>query len=126
MTARPLILSVLCIFSWIYFGMIALVFLFAAVYSGRITGLAHQYLSERVLTKGLTLGFSLTGFFLHGASFTGVILLWNLRKTGYYFFSIPALLIVFLHLFRSDISWFATALYVLLIIAFGIYYRRMD
>ncbi|MFH1160719.1 MAG: hypothetical protein V1733_07210 [bacterium] len=124
MRIRPLVLSALCIFSWIYFGLMALLFLTAALYNGWITEIVHQYLPESALSEGVTLGLFLTGFLLHATSFAGVIFLWKLRKIGYVLFSIPALLVVLVHLFRSDISWIVTALYILLVISFGIYYRR--
>ncbi|MBN1198080.1 MAG: hypothetical protein JXA23_01920 [Bacteroidales bacterium] len=122
---RPLLVSLLCFFSWIYYGILTGLFLLALFYSGWISEVIHQYLPDG---KGTTLPVSLLFFgmfLLHGTAFTGVIFLWYGRSKGYLVFAIPTILITVSHLFRPDISWISTAIYTILVILFGIYYRQL-
>ena len=125
-SGRPLWLSALCIFSWILYGCLAALFILALFYTGWITELIVQYVPDKSWVSGEVILLFLCGFMLYVIAFTGVILMWKLRRTGYYLFTIPTLLIAAFHLFRPDISWISTALYILLVILFGIFLRRMS
>lgn len=122
---RPLLLACLCIFTWIYYGVMALLFILALFYSGWITQTINHYIPDGGWTKGeITLLF-LGLFLLYGIAFAGVVFLWNRRPKGYYLFSIPTILIAVLHLFRPEISWLSTAVYAILVILFGLFYREI-
>ena len=125
-SGRPLWLSALCIFSWILYGCLAALFILALFYTGWITELIVQYVPDKSWVSGEVVLLFLGGFMLHVIAFTGVIFMWKLRRIGYYLFTIPSLLIAAFHLFRPDISWISTALYVLLVVLFGIFLRRMN
>lgn len=122
---RPLLLSLLCFFAWIYYGILTLLFLLGLFYSEWISEVIHQYLPQEgnaaIPVYLLFLGL----FLLHGTAFSGVILLWKLRPAGYIIFAVPSILIALFHLFRPDISWASTAVCAILIILFGLYYRMM-
>jgi len=123
---RPLWLSALCIFSWIYYGCLAALFILALFYTGRITALIVQYVPDKSWVPGEVILLFLGGCLLHLIAFTGVIFIWKLRRTGYYLFTVPTLLIAVFHLLRPDISWISTALYIFLVILFGIFLRKMN
>jgi len=122
---RPLLLSLLCLFTWIYYGLLAIFLLLALCYSGWITGVIRQYIPEQNGSKGLMILLFSGLFMLHAAGFSGVILMWNLRRTGYYIFSVSTLLITLFHLFRPEISWLSTAVYVILVFLFSMLIRQM-
>ena len=122
---RPLLLSVLCIFAWIYYGIMASLFLLALFYSGWITEIINQYITDDSWSTTQTVLLFLSMFALHAIAFSGVVLLWNGRRTGYYLFAIPSILITVFHLFRPEVSWLSTAVYAILVILFGLFYRHM-
>jgi Kef-type K+ transport system membrane component KefB len=62
---RPVLLSVLCIFSFIYFGFLTVVFLVGIFYSGTITEVIDQYAPEEIFTKTQIRMVFTGGFFLH-------------------------------------------------------------
>ena len=123
---RPLWLSALCILSWIYYGLLAALFILVLFYTGWVTELVVQYVPDKSWVSGEVILVFLGGCLLHLIAFTGVIYMWNLHRVGYYIFTIPTLLIAAFHLFRPDISWISTAMYILLVALFGIFLRRMN
>jgi drug/metabolite transporter (DMT)-like permease len=123
--ARPLILTVLCLFSFIFFGLIALIFLMAMLYTGSIAGMVLQYMPENSLTRAGVFFFTFGGFLLHVLSFSGTILLWKMKRKGYILFGISTVLIAGYQLFSATISPLTTAVYVFLIFAFGFFLKKM-
>lgn len=121
---RPLLLAVLCFFTWIFYAVMASFFLLALFYSGWITDIINQYIPDGNWTKAQVSLLFLGLFVLHGTAFSGIILLWNGNSTGYILFSIPTILITVFHLFRPEIPWFTTAIYAILVILFGFFSRQ--
>ena len=121
---RPLFLELLCIFSFVFFGMITLLFLFSVFYSGWIGDVVNQYTLQNSYSKTQILIITLGGFILHTTAFAGAILIWNLKKSGYYLFSISTLITAVYHLFHHNIPVSYTILYISLVILFGLFYRK--
>lgn len=121
---RPLLLSLLCIFSWIYYGILASLFLAALFYSGWITDVINQYIPDKNWSKTIVSLLFLSMFLLHAIAILGVVLLWKGRPKGYYLFAISTIIITICHLFRPEISWLSTAVYTILILLFGFFYRE--
>ena len=121
---RSVLLSALCIFSFVFYGLISLIFLFALFYSGWISEVRNKYLPEGQQSKEMIILITTCGFLLHLISLTGSIKMWYRRKSGYLMLSISTLIITLFQLFSDRISILTTAVYITLIILFGIYYRR--
>jgi hypothetical protein len=121
---RPLVLELLCIFSFIFFGMITILFLLSVFYSGWITDVVNQYTLQDRYPKTQILIITLGGFILHATAFAGAIQIWNLKRSGYYLFSISVLIIAVYHLFHHNIPVSYTSLYIALAILFGLFYRK--
>jgi len=126
MRDKSLLFTVLCVFSWVFFAGLAAVFLVASLYGKWIADLVRLYLPDTSLNEWLSRCIFFTGFLLHAISFTGTILLWKQRRLGYYLVAVPSLLVAAVHLFQPQISWLFTSLYILLIVFFGLYYRKME
>lgn len=122
---RPLLLTLLSLFTWIYYGIMASLFFLALFYSGWITDVINQYIPDGSLSKTQVSIVFLCLFLFHGIAFAGIILLWKGRPAGYYLFSVPTILITLFHLFRPEISWISTAVYAILVVLFGLFYRQM-
>lgn len=122
---RPLLLSLLCLFSWIYYGLTGFLFLLALLYSGWIAEVISQYIPDQSLSPIQTSLLILGLLLLHAVAIAGTILLWIGKPAGYYLFSVPTILLASFHLLRPEISWISTAVYAILIILFGVFYRKL-
>jgi hypothetical protein len=121
---RPLFLSVLCIFVFVFYGLISLFFIVALFSSGWISEVRNKYLSEGTESKQTIILITAAGFLLHLISLIGSINIWFRRKYGYLMLSVSTLIIALFQLFSDRFSIFTTAVYIGPIILFGIYYRR--
>jgi hypothetical protein len=122
---RPLFLTVLCLFSFVYFGLLSLLYLAGLFNSGWITSVTNQYLPTGNISNAQTLFIFMAGFSLHCLSFTGILLIWNLRKTGYYFLGLSCLVIAAFQLFNPLTAITSIAIYIILVFLFGIFYKRL-
>jgi len=121
---RPVFLTMLCVFAYIFYGLISLLFLAALFSSGWISEVRNKYLPEGTESKQMIILIIAAGFLLHLISFIGSIKIWYCRKSGYLMLSISSLIIALLQLLSEKISIFTTAVYICFILLFGIYYRR--
>ena len=121
---RPLFLSLLCIFSFIFYGILSILFLLSIFYSGRITHVINIYRPEGSGEIEMVPLIAIAGFVLHASAFAGSINIWYRRKTGYIIFSVATLIITVYQLAFDRISILTTSVYILLIILFGLYYKR--
>lgn len=122
---RPVLLSVLCVFSFVYFGVVSLLFLAGLLNSGLITEVTRQYLTAGDNTRVQTLFIFGAGFLLHSLSLAGIYMIWNLRRTGYFLLGFSCLLISVFNLFNPLTAIASTAVYIALVILFGIFYRNL-
>ena len=123
--SRPIILTIFCLFGFMYFALLALLFILATFYSGWITEVTNKYVPAEAVTKAQVLLIFFTGALLHLVAFAGLVLLWNMRRTGYYLMGIPCLAVACYHLFQPGLSISATIIYILFIIIFGFFFRRL-
>jgi len=123
--SRPIGLSIFCLFGFVYFTLLSLLFILAIFYSGWITEVTNKYVPAEIVTRTDMLLFLLTGAILHLIAFAGLIFIWNMRKIGYFLLGIPCLVVASYHLLQSQISIYNTLVYIIFIIVFGLYYRRL-
>ncbi|MCX6247404.1 MAG: hypothetical protein NTW10_06700 [Bacteroidetes bacterium] len=122
---RPFLLTLLCLFSFVFSGLITLLFLLALLWSGTIADMVLRYAPENS-ASGITVFFyTLAGFLLHALSLTGIILIWRMKRIGYLLFGISFLIIAGYQLIASQISPLTTGFYIGLIIAFGLFLRKL-
>ena len=122
--SRPFFLTLISLFSWVFFGLLSILFLTGIFWSAWVTRVTNHYIpSETWSVTQVRLIFA-AGFLLHLLAFTGIILTWNMKKTGYYLLAISCLVIAAAQSLQPQIAASATALYILFILAFGIFYRK--
>lgn len=124
-TRRPFLLTVLCLFSFIFFGLISVFFLLALLYSGSITDMVLRYAPEFSVKSYTVVIYILGGLFLHALSLTGTILIWKMKRVGYLLFGTSSLIISIYQLFATKISPLTTAFYIVLILAFGFFLKKL-
>lgn len=121
---RPVFLSMISVFAFVFYGLLSLLFLFAFFYSGWISEVRNKYLPEGTESKQMVFLITAGGFLLHLISLIGSINIWYRRRSGYLMLSISTLIIALFQLLSDRISVFTTAVYICFIIFFGIFYRR--
>ena len=123
--SRPVLLSVLCLFSWVYFALIAIIFLLATFNSVSITRVLNTYIPQQVTSQTQVLLLFLTGFFMNVIGLVGGILVWNLRRVGYYILALDCLALAAYQLLLPHAAISTTAVYVLLVFLFGAFFRKL-
>lgn len=122
---RPFLLTVISLFSFVFFGFIAGLFLLAVFYSGWITEVVNKYTPEDMESRAQITAFVLFGFLFHASSLAGVVMMWLMKRKGYYVFAISCLIITGYQLSQAKISFTTTVVYILLIIFFGIFFKKL-
>jgi len=122
---RPVFLTILCLFSFVYFFLWSALFLLATVYSGSVTEVVNRYAPEGAFSRTHILLIFLSGFIFHAMAFTGAILIWRLRRLGYFLLGAACLIIGSYQLSQPQISLNSMSVYIVLIILFGLFYRRL-
>jgi hypothetical protein len=122
--SRPVFLTALCLFSFVYFGVFTILFLLGLFYSGTITTVIAKYLPAEAHSSSVVHWIFAGGFLSHLLGFIGSVLLWKLRKSGYFLIAGICLIVAVFQTFRPDISVASTAVYILLLLLFGVFFKR--
>jgi hypothetical protein len=122
---RPVLLSLLCLTGFVYFLVLSVLLVIAVFYSGWISEVTNKYAPVRLVSPSKLLLIFLGAALLHMVSFAGLVLIWKLKKTGYYLLSIPCFLIACYFLLLPEVSPSTVIIYILFIFAYGFYYRRL-
>lgn len=119
----PFLLSLLVVFSLVFFGLISMLFLISLFYSGSIIRVINEYIPEGSVHPAKVILITIAGFLLHGTAFTGTLLMLKMKKAGYFLFGIAALIICSYQLFQDNISVLTSLIYISLIILFSFFYK---
>jgi hypothetical protein len=121
---RPVLLTIICLFGWVYFFVLSSLFLLGLLRSGWVTEALNLYAPVSLYSKTtVTLILGINAL-LHILAFSGIIIMWNLRKYGYYIFGGSVLVIAFYQLYMPHVAFSATFIYIVLLVLFGLYFRR--
>lgn len=124
---RPLGLSVLLLFSFVYNGLLLLAMIAALFSVNIVQSILQQYYKHIYISHTSALMFAVTGTLIFGVSFWGLILLWKLKRKGFYFYASAQVVMLasLMFIFKSfDVVNIAIALLVIIII--GLYSKNMD
>jgi|GEM_PF-668414 len=124
---RSLGLSILLIFSLVYNGIILLFVILGLFFPGILQELLQTYYKQFYVSKSLSfLIISLAAIIL-GGSFYGLVLLWRLKKRGYYYFVIAqAIILNVLVLVLHSYDWINIGIVITIIVILGFSIRNMD
>jgi len=127
-TQRPTFLTVLCILSFIGSGLATLLFLISLVAAGAIMDFMGSNPGMPEVSTGSGTMFFLVSFILALGSLTGAILMWNLKKTGFYLYVAANVVAIFTPLMFStgNIGWFGLVITVLFIVLYGLNFKHME
>ena len=122
---RPFLLTALCIFSFIFFGLISLLLLASLLFSGSFRELINTYVTGDPVSFGILFSLLLAMFLLTAAAFAGTFLMWRMNRKGYYLFGIPVLAICCFQLVQKEVPVFTTWILVLFLLLFGLFYKKL-
>jgi hypothetical protein len=122
---RPFFLTLLCLFAIAFFGLISLLILISLLYSGTFRDLINTYIIGEPVTWASVFFILLLLLILYGSSVAGVLLMWRMRRPGYYLFSIPVLAISVFQLLQKEIPVLSTGILIALLVLFGIFIKKM-
>ncbi|MCX6281082.1 MAG: hypothetical protein NTU51_03900 [Bacteroidetes bacterium] len=121
---RPFFLEVLCIFSWVYFFVFSMLFMAGFLWSGWVTDAINLY-APVSRYSGLDVKLRLAAYaVLFILAFSGIILIWNLKRTGFYLYGVSSITIAFMQLLLPGVTFSGTIIIIVLLILFGLYFRR--
>ena len=117
---RPFFLTFLCIIGFTYTILFSLLFLAGMLYSTGISGMLNNYLQVYDLSIMNFFLFSIGGFFIFFATFTGVLLMWKMQWLGFYIYSVSAIIFIALEViiagfYLPDIAMHGTFIFLFFI-----------
>lgn len=95
---RPTFLTVLCILTFIGSGISTLVLLLAVVAFGAVSGLLES-IPGMAVGNGLGIVYFIISFLLAFGSLLGAIMMWKLKKSGFYLYSVANIIAFILPMF---------------------------
>jgi hypothetical protein len=123
---RPLGLSLLLIFSFVYNGLLMIVMVAGLIFPDIVQNILQQYYKQIYISGTAAILFTLAGLIVFGISFLGLILLWRYKRRGFTYYALAQVILLFalVVILRSyDYTNIAIALAVLVI--FGLYAKNM-
>jgi hypothetical protein len=120
---RPFFLTALCLASFIFFGLISLLLLVSLLYSGSFRNLINTYVTGAPVSFVGVFFVLLLMCLLTAAAFTGTLLMWRLKRKGFFIFGIPVLAIASYQLVRNEVPVLSTAILIFFLVSFGIFYK---
>lgn len=123
---RSFFLSVLCMSLFVYTGMLSLIFLFAVVFSEWFSITLTDFFPDRSIDKKEILLLSGVALVLNSIGVYASVLIWNLKKTGLYLFSLSSLLFLLLPFFFGYGSIYSLGILTFILILLFLHYRRFQ
>ena len=123
---RPLGLSLLLIFSFVYNGLLMLVMIAGLIFPDIVQNILQQYYKQIYISGTAAILFTVAGTIVFGLSFFGLILLWRYKRRGFTYYALAQAILLFalVVILRSyDYTNIAIALAVLVI--FGLDAKNM-
>jgi hypothetical protein len=121
---RPVLLTVTCLFAFTWFALLALLSILFALKGERIAFTRNLYLPGDNATTTGVIALFITWFLLNAAGVAGTLLIWFLRRTGYFlvlFASLAALTFQFVQ--HSTVPG-AAGVNIVLALLFTVFYKR--
>ncbi|MFO8130311.1 MAG: hypothetical protein R6T99_10470 [Bacteroidales bacterium] len=123
---RPLGLRLLCLVSFVYYGLLTGITALGLVLSATGNSLIETYTGQYGISGGRLLLFLIIAFLANATILTGCIKLWMLRKSGLLLFLIPAVILFALQLFMGEINWINTSVNGILFLLLTSYLKFME
>ena len=124
---RPLGLSLLLIFSFVYNGLLAIVMIIGLFNPDIVQSILQQYYKQIYISGTTTILLTLLGALVFGVSFFGLILLWKYKRSGFYYYAMAqAVMLLALIIFLKSYDYTNIAIVIVILIIFGLYAKNME
>ncbi len=123
---RPLGLSLLLIFSFVFNGLLSLIMIAGLFYPDIVQNILQEYYKQIYISDIVAILLTLSGVLVFGVSFFGLILLWQYKRRGFYYYaSAQAAMLITLVLILKSYDFINIAIALVVLIIFGLYARNM-
>lgn len=123
---RPVGLTILLIFSFVYNGILFILMVTGLLYPGVIRDILLQYFPSFSLSVSTAFILMLCGALVFAISITGLVLLWKLRRPGFYLFaSAQIVMLATLVFMLKSFDYINISIALVIVILFGLYSRSM-
>ncbi|MCX6284173.1 MAG: hypothetical protein NTW31_08070, partial [Bacteroidetes bacterium] len=119
---RPFFLEVLCIFCGVYFFAFSVLLISGFFFSGWVSNAINLYTPVKRFS-GIEIKMILGAYaLLFILAFSGIILMWKLRKYGYYIFGVSSLLLASFQMAFPGLTFSGTIIFIAFLVLFGLYF----
>lgn len=123
---RPLGLSLLLIFSFVYNGLLTIVMILGLIFPDIVQNILQQYYKQIYISGTSAILFALAGTIVFGISFFGLILLWRYKRRGYTYYVLAQTIMLFtLVVILRSYDYTNIAIAVVVLVIFGLYAKNM-
>lgn len=124
--SRPLGLAVLLIFSFVYNGLLLFVMVLGLFSTEIVQDILQQYNKQIFIPDYAALAITIGGTIIFSASIFGLILLWLMRRTGFYFYATSqAIMLASLVFILKSFDLVNISIAVAVIVIIGLHARTM-
>ncbi len=122
----PLGLSLLLIFSFVYNGFLMLIMVAGLIFPDIVQNILQQYYKQIYISNLAAILVTLTGVFVFGISFLGLIHLWRYKRRGFIYYAFPQAILLFtlVVILRSN-DYINIAIAFVVLVIFGLYAKNM-
>ncbi len=121
---RPFFLSLLCIIVFVYSFVFSMLFIAGMVFSNWITKMLTDFIPDRQFNSSTIFLISILGALLYLISFVSMIYIWKLKRIGFFIYSTVTLILIIIPFFVGQGSLITSAVLIILLILFALFYRR--
>ena len=123
---RPLGLSLLLIFSFVYNGLLAIVMIVGLFNPDIVQSILQQYYKQVYISGTTTILLTLSGALVFGISFFGLILLWKYKRKGFYYYATAqVIMLLTLVIILKSYDYTNIAIVIVILVIFGLYAKNM-
>jgi hypothetical protein len=126
---RPTLLTVMCIISWVFQGILAILLLLGAVAAAAITvGTQYAEANGAVVTAGSNIWLTVAiAMVLLIVGFIGVLKMWKLKKQGFFLYVGAGVAGVIVDItMGAGISLFSLLITAVFVVLYGLNLKHMD
>ncbi|MBM3405703.1 MAG: hypothetical protein FJY10_12545 [Bacteroidetes bacterium] len=115
-----------CLFAFVYYGILFLIFLSGIFASGWIRDVIREYEPDQAYSRGTIILYMLGGMLLSATSLTGTMLIWKRKRQGLWLFLSATVIFIMVLLFQSFVNYLSLVIHLLLSLIFLTYYRKLS
>jgi len=115
-----------CLFAFVYYGILFLIFLTGIFTSGCIRDVIREYEPDQAYSRGAIILYMLGGMLLSATSLTGTMLIWKRKRLGLWLFLSATVIFIMVLLFQPFVNYLSLVIHILLSVIFLAYHRKFN